>query len=259
MSGYLGRIVRAEHKLHPLAGSVFGERDADAPPQEPGEPAGSVEDRSSAPADPPSRSPRPAAAREAADPSAPPEHREPRRAAEGDGKRLVAGQGAETRVDRESSRDATAAGPSRPEPSDAGRRAPRRVESGGPAPTVSRPARTRIAAPEAGAARAQGQPGARLPTLARAEPAPDEADQSGREPLPRSPARLEVQPPAQREGARPGTAPRLGRIEAGETHVHIGRIEVLAVPQPVPAPPSPGRERTTSLADYLAARSGRRR
>ena len=40
--------------------------------------------------------------------------------------------------------------------------------------------------------------------------------------------------------------------------IHIGRIEVLAVQPPAPPTPSPRRDRTTSLADYLAGQNGRR-
>lgn len=40
--------------------------------------------------------------------------------------------------------------------------------------------------------------------------------------------------------------------------IHIGRIEVLAVQPPAPAVPAPRRDRSTSLADYLAGRNGGR-
>jgi hypothetical protein len=39
--------------------------------------------------------------------------------------------------------------------------------------------------------------------------------------------------------------------------IHIGRIEVLAVQPPAPSAPAPRRDRTTSLADYLARQNGR--
>jgi hypothetical protein len=41
--------------------------------------------------------------------------------------------------------------------------------------------------------------------------------------------------------------------------IHIGRVEVLAVAPPAPRTPAASQSRTTSLADYLARRSGRTR
>jgi hypothetical protein len=41
--------------------------------------------------------------------------------------------------------------------------------------------------------------------------------------------------------------------------IHIGRVEVLAVTPPAPRTPTANQSRTTSLADYLARRSGRTR
>lgn len=45
---------------------------------------------------------------------------------------------------------------------------------------------------------------------------------------------------------------------APSIEIHIGRIEVVAVQPPAPPAPAPRRDRTTSLADYLAGRTGRR-
>ncbi len=53
-------------------------------------------------------------------------------------------------------------------------------------------------------------------------------------------------------------APRNAGSQAPDVQVHIGRIEVLAVQQQAPATLAPRRERTTSLADYLAGRNGRK-
>jgi hypothetical protein len=51
-------------------------------------------------------------------------------------------------------------------------------------------------------------------------------------------------------------ATRHQRAEEPEVQVHIGRIEVLAVQPPAPPAPTPRRETATRLADYLAARNG---
>jgi hypothetical protein len=42
-----------------------------------------------------------------------------------------------------------------------------------------------------------------------------------------------------------------------EIQIHIGRIEVIAVPPPGTAAPAPSRSRATSLEDYLRRRNGR--
>jgi hypothetical protein len=67
--------------------------------------------------------------------------------------------------------------------------------------------------------------------------------------------------PAQprQQSSPPRESARTMRAEEPEVQVHIGRIEVLAVQPPAPAAPAPRRERTTSLADYLAKRNGRGR
>jgi hypothetical protein len=64
--------------------------------------------------------------------------------------------------------------------------------------------------------------------------------------------------------ARPPRTPRREverntHSEAPEVQIHIGRIEVLAVQPPAPAAQAPRRERTTSLADYLSRQNGRGR
>jgi hypothetical protein len=89
-------------------------------------------------------------------------------------------------------------------------------------------------------------------TLARGEPIPRERAR------PMASARQLAQPIRQpslppREAAR-----NIGK-EDPDVQVHIGRIEVLAVQQQAPATPAPRRERTTSLADYMAGRNGRGR
>jgi hypothetical protein len=50
-------------------------------------------------------------------------------------------------------------------------------------------------------------------------------------------------------------APALPRAEPAEVHIHIGRLEVTALPEPQ-APRRPARERTQplSLDAYLAQR-----
>lgn len=50
---------------------------------------------------------------------------------------------------------------------------------------------------------------------------------------------------------------RNAAAETPDVQVHIGRIEVVAVQPQAPALPTPRRPRTTSLADYLAGRNGR--
>lgn len=69
--------------------------------------------------------------------------------------------------------------------------------------------------------------------------------------------------PAQRsQMARPQQQPMRDQRPqpAPEPHIeiHIGRIEVLAVQPPAAAAPAPRRDRSTSLADYLAGQNGRR-
>jgi hypothetical protein len=59
------------------------------------------------------------------------------------------------------------------------------------------------------------------------------------------------QPPLFRDGQSQPTA-------EADIEIHIGRIEVLAVQPPVPHAPAPRRDRSTSLADYLARQNGRR-
>jgi len=58
------------------------------------------------------------------------------------------------------------------------------------------------------------------------------------------------QPPIRDQRAAPAPEPSI--------EIHIGRIEVLAVQPPAPPAPAPRRDRTTSLADYLAGQNGRR-
>ena len=70
-------------------------------------------------------------------------------------------------------------------------------------------------------------------------------------------ARETVQP-SWLQGGPPPQAPRNAGSQVPDVQVHIGRIEVLAVQQQAPATLAPRRERTTSLADYLAGRGGRK-
>ncbi|MFZ0794720.1 MAG: hypothetical protein WAM65_13175 [Candidatus Korobacteraceae bacterium] len=66
--------------------------------------------------------------------------------------------------------------------------------------------------------------------------------------------------PTARKTNTPQRGPaRDAHTEGPEVQIHIGRIEVLAVQPPAPAAPAPRRERTTSLADYLARQNGRGR
>jgi len=58
------------------------------------------------------------------------------------------------------------------------------------------------------------------------------------------------QPPIRDQRAAPPLEPSI--------EIHIGRIEVLAVQPPAAPAPAPRRDRTTSLADYLAGQNGRR-
>jgi hypothetical protein len=55
---------------------------------------------------------------------------------------------------------------------------------------------------------------------------------------------------------QPAWQQKPGRADEAEVQVYIGRIEVLAVQPPAPAAAAPRRETATRLADYLAARNG---
>ena len=72
---------------------------------------------------------------------------------------------------------------------------------------------------------------------------------ASRAPIPAQPAQM-GQPPIRGQRAAPAPEPSI--------EIHIGRIEVLAVQPPAPPAPAPRRDRTTSLADYLAGQNGRR-
>jgi hypothetical protein len=74
--------------------------------------------------------------------------------------------------------------------------------------------------------------------------------------------------PAQRAATQPAVTARFQqpfirnqhnqRAPEPSVEIHIGRIEVLAVQPPAPPAPTPRRDRTTSLTEYLAGRNGRR-
>jgi hypothetical protein len=71
---------------------------------------------------------------------------------------------------------------------------------------------------------------------------------------------LELQPAASNaEKTIPQLAPRQKATQAStseEVQIHIGRIEVIAVPPPGAAAPPTSRSRSTSLDDYLRRRKG---
>jgi hypothetical protein len=70
--------------------------------------------------------------------------------------------------------------------------------------------------------------------------------------IPAQPAHMvrPQQPPIRDQRSAPAQEPSI--------EIHIGRIEVLAVHPPAASAPAPRRDRTTSLADYLAGQNGRR-
>lgn len=263
MSGYLGRLLRAavrsERRLHPMAGSIYGERDA-APEStfatDLGEPYGIAEDQHSAGSERAVASPGPTApitTRQAAEPMAFFEQYEPlqppRRRHEAYTPH-AAELSSSTRSDRAASHEHD---PDRAMATS--REGFERNNGDGDAAQVRRGATLRETQSHATGVRADGDAGERFSTSARdRDPTQTQNERISQSAAPehqgRSASRRENWP--RREGT-PQT-----RTNEPQAEVHIGRIEVLAVQPPAPAS-APRRERTTTLADYLAGRSGRAR
>jgi hypothetical protein len=265
MSGYLGRMLQAtargEHRLHPFAGSIYGDRSTAAEQSNRpnlGEPRQTGEDQ-----DLPeiertvlSRVPSARAARAQAEyPLGFLEEYEPlqprRREAEAH-RPGAAAWSAPARADLDA-----------PDEQTTGREIQKRsarsdpslrfnVSSEGDA-AESNAEETRS---KAGAMHIDGE---RSATAAKSR----EATQTHGELIVRERAQTmaTTRQPAQprQQSSPPRETARTMRAEEPEVQVHIGRIEVLAVQPPAPTAPAPRRERTTSLADYLAKRNGRGR
>jgi len=261
MSGYLARMLRAavrsEPRLHPMAGSIYGERDA-APESsfttDLAELYGTAEDQHPAGSEHTLASygaAAPITMRQAAEPTAFFEQYEPlqppRRKHEAQTARTAELSSSARndwtalhRHDRATttSRERLAATPWIDERNDVERDAPQ----------VRRQANLRESPSKATVVRANGATG-EAAASERALPL-NGPPMFATEPQARSATRRENWP---RREATPQT-----RTNEPQAEVLIGRIEVIAVQPPTPAP-APRRERTTSLADYLAGRSGRAR
>ena len=256
MSSYLGRLLqataRSEPRLHPMAGSVYGERAAaieQSLEPELGVPHWVAQDKlqsEQTPASPAARVQAPAST-------------------------MVLEQHATPRP----SSDLRRPGPAESNPALAvdspGARPPDPIRATTPIAEPLRAARTWHNRDEAAfdANPVDDRPHSRLPRsetfAARADDRSDERSAAavmGRDGAPAadelmmrramSPfvAEPEVRQPAWQQ------KPAYPRAEEPAVQVHIGRIEVLAVQPPAPAAPAPRRETATRLADYLAARNG---
>jgi hypothetical protein len=268
MSGYLGRMVqaavRSERRLHPMAGSLFGERDSAqlSLGLDLGEPHRTVEDQ--APAEnermlPPrglgapvtiSPARQPMAFFDQYEPLQPPRRRpDTSRAAE---------LSSPVRADRAASHehDPGRAMTTSRERLDATPRMHDRSDADVDAAHVSRGANLREPLTKAIAVRADGATGERSATSARDR----DATQAQIERIPRNAgptfsAELQARSATRGENSPRHEATRQTRTNEPQAEVHIGRIEVLALQPPAP-PRASRRERTTSLADYLAGRNG---
>jgi hypothetical protein len=263
MSGYLSRIVHtaagSEHRLHPLAGSVYSAPAAEpaaapaATPQFTAAETGPVDKPLSAPVAPPSildnyqplQPHRPDSARL----ESPLAHSTARPHADGPAIAQRSGQPAQSHAVDDQATNFTPA-------------------NRNPAQRVAD--KSDKDAPQSAPIAAQSEPVAANNPNHSSESANSEktAAQHTRNPAqiltpqavsPVRPARKHEVPslnalPQQ----QPRREQRIQTPQQPDIQIHIGRIEVLAVQPPAPPAPAPRRDRTTSLADYLSGQSGRR-
>ena len=262
MSGYLGRMLQAaargEHRLHPFAGSIYGDRSTAAeqsnrPNLGEARQTGDDQELPEIERTALSRVPSARAARAQAEyPLGFLEEYEPLqpRRREGEAHRLgpSALSGA-ARADLDVQGEQTTGR----EIQKRSARSDTSLRSNASSEAQSHAEETRS---KAGAMNIDGE---RSATTAKGR----EATQTHGELIPRERAQTiaTTRQPAQprQQSSPPRETARTMRAEEPEVQVHIGRIEVLAVQPPAPTAAAPRRERTTSLADYLAKRNGRGR
>lgn len=259
MSGYLARMLRAavrsERRLHPMAGSIYGERDA-APKSsfttDLAELYGTAEDQHPAGSEHTLASygaAAPITMRQAAEPMAFFEQYEPL-------------QPPGRKHEAQTARTAELSSSARTDW--AGLHQHERATTTSGERLAATPRIDERNDVEGDAAQVRGQAVLRKSpsktTVVRANGAAGEASARERA-LPSPPmfaTELQARAATRRENWPRREATPQTRTNEPQAEVHIGRIEVLAVQPPTPAP-APRRERTTSLADYLAGRSGRAR
>jgi hypothetical protein len=271
MSGYLGRMLQAavgsELRLHPMAGSIYGERDTSAEQslrpdlgeplrtedQDPAQSERTVVSRGLAAPVATTQAAAPVAFFEQYEPLQPPRRR-PEAHRPG-----VAELSSQPRADLDAphGRDPVRAMKSYHEPSDTTPRMRDRSDADGDATQVRGGLNLQDMPSKAAADRATGE---RSVTVARDWNAtPAQGELAPRNAAPTVASDVQAWPAARHQTIPRHEAARHRRTEESEVQVHIGRIEVLAVQPPAPAAPAPRRERTTSLVDYLAGRNGRGR
>jgi hypothetical protein len=104
------------------------------------------------------------------------------------------------------------------------------------------------------------------PLIATSTPMPSGSAEAAEGPRPSEPARFapELQAASQRAAANQALARRTppqmrSPIQPDEIQIHIGRIEVIAVPPPAARPAAPPARRGQSLDEYLSRSNGRSR
>ncbi len=274
MSGYLGRMLQAavgnELRLHPMAGSIYGERDTSAElslrpdlgeplrteDQDPAQSERTVVSRGLAAPVATTQAAAPAAFFEQYEPLQPPRRR-PEAHRPG-----AAELSSQPRADLDApyGHDPVRAMKSYHEPSDTTPRMRDRSDVDGDAPQVRGGLNLQDVPSKAAADRATGVTGEQSVTVARDRNAtPTLGELTPRDAAPTVASAVQAWPAARHQTIPRHQAAHPRRTEEPEVQVHIGRIEVLAVQPPAPTVPAPRRERTTSLADYLAGRNGRGR